>query len=1034
MPPRKYNPGFLTDDELVESFCVRTNEFDSVVELLRECTGNSNPHQLVIGPRGSGKTSLLLRVAVEIRRDIELSSGFFPVVFAEESYEVSTTGEFWLECLSRLATQTPSREGDPNLHRSYEELRTVKDDRTLAERCVGTLLDFSDREGKRLVLVVENLNMMFKDMMDQEAGWRLRKILQTEPRIVLLASATSRFDEIDDPNQALYDLFRVSTLRPLDTSECAVLWETVTGKCRPPETIRSLEILTGGSPRLLAIVARFGAELSFRELMSDLLDLIDDHTEYFKSHLEALPAQERRVYLSLADLWKPATTKEVADRARLETSKCSAQLKRLVERGAVRIAGGTARRKQYYLTERLYNIYYLLRRSRGPDSLVDALVNFMESFYSPPEQRDIVARFVHEASTKSSRYGEIHRIALAKLLSLPKILEHRGVRLTARALYNNAIELENQNRLEDALAAYDTIIDRFGARNAPDIQQTVAQSLVNKGALLHESDRPNDALTVFDEVSSRFGQSNTVALLVPVARALVNKSTTLHGLNRLEEALTACDQVVNLFGANNTLCALNSDVVGQALVNKGDILHELERSEEALSAYDQVVSQFNEAETNSPQILELIARSLVNKATTCFELNRFEQAFEICDEVVSRFGESDDPTLLYAIGLTLVNKSIALDDSHWPEEALTVCDELVNRFGSSRNDALLDFVAQAFLVKASAFGSLNRTEQAIAAYDEVVSRFDNSDAPMLLEKVAIALFDKGNNFCRSNHLEEALAAYDELVRRFGKHETPFFLEQVGKALVNRSFVLENLGRSEDALADCDEVVGRLGTRDTPVLLEPVGRALVCKARQLGKLNRHEEALAACDDALGLYKKRSAQEFNTGVQLALVEKAGLEFKVGEYEATKITVDRLFDPDLKSSPENRSQGHLIRASASFALGEKSACERDIRKSLDLLPETGHIPTSYLDELMLFCIRFGLARMRELIQLSQATDLLLPLSTALDLELGREPRVAVEVLEVAHDIRRRFAKLSTTQAPSSGKEQATSRVLATSDRQNA
>ena len=100
-----------------------------------------------------------------------------------------------------------------------------------------------------------------------------------------------------------------------------------------PETIRSLEILTGGSPRLLTIVARFGAGLSFRELMADLLNLVDDHTEYFKGHIESLPAQERRVYLALADLWKPATTKEIADRARLETSKCSAQLARLIERG-----------------------------------------------------------------------------------------------------------------------------------------------------------------------------------------------------------------------------------------------------------------------------------------------------------------------------------------------------------------------------------------------------------------------------------------------------------------------------------------------------------------------------------------------------------------------------------------------------------------------------------------------------------------------------------------------------------------------------
>ena len=139
------------------------------------------------------------------------------------------------------------------------------------------------------MLLVENLNMLFRDMADADAGWRLRKVLQTEPRIVLLASATSRFDEIDDPKHALYDLFSVRTLRPLDTDECATLWEAVAGRRPQPRTVRSIEILTGGSPRLVAIVARFGAELSFRKLMANLLDLIDDHTEYFKSHIESAP-------------------------------------------------------------------------------------------------------------------------------------------------------------------------------------------------------------------------------------------------------------------------------------------------------------------------------------------------------------------------------------------------------------------------------------------------------------------------------------------------------------------------------------------------------------------------------------------------------------------------------------------------------------------------------------------------------------------------------------------------------------------------
>ena len=424
MTIRKSNPGFLTDDELVASFCVRTGEFESIVETAR-MYGKRQPASDRDRParQWENKPAAARRGRGVPGRRIAIN--FFPIVFAEESYEVASAGEFWLEGLARLAAQVPRGGRCSQPAGTYEDLRTIQDDQILAERCLGALLDFSDREGKRLVLMVENLNMMFRDMADPDAGWQLRKILQNEPRIILLASATSRFDEIDNPDHALYDLFRILLLRPLDTKECAVLWEAVSGKCPPPETIRSLEILTGGSPRLIAIVARFDAVQSFRELMAELLDLVDDHTEYFKNHIESLPAQERRVYLVLADLWKPATTREIAVRARLETSKCSAQLTRLIERGVVQVSGGTARRKQYYLTERLYNIYYLLRRSRGQDSLIQALIQFMESYYSGAELKDIGVHIAREAGSLDREMKSLARIALAQLMKVPVLAGHR---------------------------------------------------------------------------------------------------------------------------------------------------------------------------------------------------------------------------------------------------------------------------------------------------------------------------------------------------------------------------------------------------------------------------------------------------------------------------------------------------------------------------------------------------------------------------------------------------------------------------------
>ena len=925
MTTRKYNPGFLTDDELVVSFCVRTGEFESIVDMLRECTGSANPHQIAIGPRGSGKTSLLLRVAVEVSRDTELRAGFFPIVFAEESYEVATAGEFWLECLSRLAIQVPFGEDAPNLHRTYEDLRTIQDDQILAERCLGALLDFSDREGKRLVLMVENLNTMFRDMADSEAGWRLRKILQTEPRIILLASATSRFDEIDNPDHALYDLFRVLMLHPLDTKECAALWEAVSGKCPPPETIRSIEILTGGSPRLIAIVARFGAARSFPELMAELLDLVDDHTEYFKSHIESLPAQERRVYLVLADLWKPATTREIAARARLETSKCSAQLTRLIERGVVQVMGGTARRKQYYLTERLYNIYYLLRRSRGQDSLIQALIQFMESYYSGTELRDIGAHIAREAGSFGGEMQSLARIALARLIELPALARHR----------------------EELLAI---IPEGFTEGSLP----------------------------------SNMGRMTSVGVEQYPRREDQGSEDT----NEQAEFLAA------------------KEIFAKAVALKNQ-----NRPEEALSAFDEVVHRF--AESEIPMVSRLVVMALFESGLTLNYLDRPEDELTAYDEVVRRFGDSKTPDLLEAVAMALRGKGVILDRLNRPEDALATFDEVVRRFGDSEMPVFLESVALALFGKGCALDDLDRSEDALVTYDEVVRRLGDSKTPDLLEAVARSLVSKGVILDRLNRPEDALVACDEVMRRFGDSEMPALLEAVARSLVSKGFILGRLNRPQDALVACDEVVRRFGDSEMPALLEAVARSLVSKGIILDRLNRPEDALATCDEVVRRFGDSESPAFRMVTECALLIKANCEIECRRYKAAIESAGRVIDMCHTESSENRWLAYLSRARATLASGDLSASGRDIAAILTILPNLDSLRKESLDALMAFSIEIGLERMVELIQASPSANLLLPLTTALEQELGREPRVALEVAEVAEDIRKDLARLRETQS---------------------
>ena len=592
-----YNPGFLSDDELVASFCVRTNEFESLMESLRESTGTVNQHVVVIGLRGSGKTTLLLRIAAELRSDSALSSRLLPVVFAEESYAVSTCGEFWLEALSRLADQVPNRPEEPDLQRSVADIRKEHDDQALQDRCLGALLDFADRHDKRLVLVVENLNMIFADMQDDEAGWRLRKTLQTEPRVLLLGSATSRFGEIDRPDEALYDLFKIVHLRPLDYRECAVLWKQVSGKRPEAGQIRSLQILTGGNPRLLAVVAQFGAEQSFQGLMSNLLHLVDDNTAYFKNHLESLPPQARRVYLALGALWRPSTAREVAARARIDdTSKCSAQLARLIDCGVVAAVDDTSHRKEYYLTERMYNIYYLLRNRRGKDSLVETFISFMLEFYSLPELEEIVRKATKDLGADILHAKGEETMFIRRLIERPVFQEH--VQAVTVALGEACDRLEEAHRtttagdFERAHELYIELISfvakhRDSLANRADYLDAAAK--MGYATLLLSMNRTREAIDMFGEVIARHDHRQDPVLVPILCQASYGHAATLQSIGRVDEAVTEYETVVDDFSPFASVPVVG-DLLHLATIAKGDALGQLNRADEARSAYARAVA------------------------------------------------------------------------------------------------------------------------------------------------------------------------------------------------------------------------------------------------------------------------------------------------------------------------------------------------------------------------------------------------------------------------------------------------------------
>ena len=600
---RKFNPGtFQSDEEVIEQFVVREHELQIVMDTLRRnIEAQSCQHLLFVAPRGRGKTMLLARAAAGIRTNKDLSGKFVPIRFMEESHEIFTIGDFWIEALFQLAHEIRGNDADiaDELSKTHEDLTSQWHSRDMAERARATVLDTADRLDRHLVVMVENLQSLSSDV-DEYFGWSLRQALQTEPKITLLATATSRFKGLDDADQPFYEIFRIVHLHPLDTAACGRLMHALTGEER--KDIEPLRILTGGDPRLLVLIADFSLHRSFGELMQELVRLIDDHTEYFRSHLHSIPKTERRVYVALIDLWQPSTAGEIAARARMDIRKVSALLGRLVERGAIS-ASGRGNRRHYAATQRLYSIYYKLRRERNEEAIVTSLVRFMVVFYGDREVADILNKaqadqpFIHTAMYElkraiagkkpTSETEAAHtrlEVGVARQAGKPNQIvrqagENDGLQLpvkVAEALLNKDLTLELLTQLKEAIGADDTvvrrlfhnpdlrwvamwlltewlkhsqinelneIVTRFGKSDDPDLRHLVAEALCQKGEILKRQGETKAAVRAYDEVVRRFGESDD-DLSTDVAWAILMKFLIHMNNDELNEMVTVYAEMI----------------------------------------------------------------------------------------------------------------------------------------------------------------------------------------------------------------------------------------------------------------------------------------------------------------------------------------------------------------------------------------------------------------------------------------------------------------------------------------------------------
>lgn len=417
-----FNPALLGKQDLIRGFVARRDLLDRLLDDLRRIQPGTPPqHQLIVGQRGLGKTTLLRRLAFAIEDDANLSSKWQPLVFPEEQYNVRNLGDFWLNCadaLSDALDRAGNTAASVSLDQRVERIPTDPNARSSAG--LSLLLEEAETLGRGLVLLVDNLDIVL-DRLDREEEWEFRRVISSKPRLYIVGASSRALEALYEHGRAFYDYFQVSELRGLDDKEMFAVLERLAAEANDesvqqlirekPARIQTMRVLTGGNPRTLMLLYRVLSQGPEGDVQRDLEQLLDLYTPLYKARFEEMAPQAQQVVDAMAIHWDPITAGDLAEQlAPLSVNQVSAQLKRLEDFGVVEKAPWFGEKKTaFQIAERFFNIWYLMRASRRVRRRLIWLVKFLEAWFEREEIRDRAKSYLQRdpKSIGAERFAEM---------------------------------------------------------------------------------------------------------------------------------------------------------------------------------------------------------------------------------------------------------------------------------------------------------------------------------------------------------------------------------------------------------------------------------------------------------------------------------------------------------------------------------------------------------------------------------------------------------------------------------------------------
>jgi DNA-binding transcriptional ArsR family regulator len=318
---------------------------------------------LVLGPRGAGKSHLLGLIEGRLRKALEGSA--LVAGLPEELHPSSL-----VHLLAELLRALPA---DPEAGLLARQLAILAEypPAEARDRAVGMIR--AQLRGLPLVIIIENLEIVFAAI-GREGQHQLRSILQTERNWSIVATSRSLSPAFSKESEPFYGTFIPRTLEPLSAEGCRAQLVRLAHASGRQELARELDTpvglarvqtlrhVLGSYPRAMAFIFPHLHHDEPEMVERALHELAEELTPYFQEQMGRLSPGQRPIAELLAEHWTPPSVSEIA-RATFNTpATTSTHLKHLRADAIVR-SEKLGREHFYEIVDPMFRIARAMKRN-----------------------------------------------------------------------------------------------------------------------------------------------------------------------------------------------------------------------------------------------------------------------------------------------------------------------------------------------------------------------------------------------------------------------------------------------------------------------------------------------------------------------------------------------------------------------------------------------------------------------------------------------------------------------------------------------